>query len=587
GVRAESVSPWLWAVMFFVAALYGYLSLRYQMHDEHAIFGHKSMVEQLRYGEYPPYPPPFPELDARYHYGFDVLAGVLARALGLSSDLAIDVTTVALALWMSWAAAALVIDAGAARSAPFAAFVIHFGAGLSAFMLGGVEGRHPRCLVQYHHPTCGVELFPTQLLNVFQHPVSLGVPLMLCVVLVAPRLVLGQGALAALASGASPERGSAEDADGVAPRRAVKALAVVLLAGLSLGQFVYYALAALALVAAVPVWLVVRDRWSSNGSRWARWRPAIVRVLVVLALAHALAFLAGGMLTPTDALDPGLLVRRSRLGFPPGVNLASVGWHHAANLGLAFVLLPAIVAVGLRRVRPTTVQLFAFAMGGMLVPHLFEYVRSWDIVKFPSAASYALTMLYVIVLDAIMPSTLAGVWLRRTGRVLVTGTGVLTAVLVTFPLRGELRLYELGAFEPDPLVAQVVSWLRGNGYQREELVLAQGNVAQQLSVFGGLSVVGEDGDLFTQGYKQSLLNEKRRLANDARSTMSADALAKLGVRWLVFSDEELANLGGRARRVLEGGERGIAVVATFDDPSSPQRRRRIWRVPEPAPPRAE
>src|SRR6185295_9594560 len=64
--------------------VYGWVANLYQMHDEHPIFGHKSMIEQLRWGEYPPYFPPLPEQDARYHYGFDVLSGALARAYGLS-----------------------------------------------------------------------------------------------------------------------------------------------------------------------------------------------------------------------------------------------------------------------------------------------------------------------------------------------------------------------------------------------------------------------------------------------------------------------------------------------------------------------
>ena len=68
---------------------------------------------------------------------------------------------------------------GATKRAPFAASAIHFGAGLAWLMLAGVPGRHPRCLVQYHHPSCSAELFPTPFLNVFQHPVSAGVPLFL------------------------------------------------------------------------------------------------------------------------------------------------------------------------------------------------------------------------------------------------------------------------------------------------------------------------------------------------------------------------------------------------------------------------
>lgn len=547
----------VWVVVALLAALYAYLAWTYQMHDEHAVFGHKSMVEQLRRGVYPPYLPPFPGEEVRYHYGFDVLAGALARGYGFSSDLSIDLVTVAMAIFMALAAAAVVIDAGAVRSAPLGALAIHLGAGLAAPLLMGVEGRHPRCLAQYHHPSCGVELFPTQLLNVFQHPVSVGVPLFLVAALLLPRLAGGFG-----------QRG---------PRPGSRAwgglalLALALMAGLSLGQLVYYALGALAALAALPLWLL----W---GRRGGRLFGALGLVGVLLA-SLGLAKLMGGMLAPSTTVDPGLLVRRLVLGFPEKEGLRGILFHHAVNLGIGFVLLLPIALAAPRRRRPGLAMLLAFALGGIAVAHIWSYTRSWDIVKFPSAAAFALSLLYVAVVDGWLAERagVAWVWLRRGGAALLLGTGLTAALFVTSPLEGPLRLYEPGKWEADPLVAQAIAAILADGYRSEEVVLAQSNVGKELSVFGGLSVIAEDSDLWYMGVGRDQLYERRAQNERARRTLDPEALRTLGVGWLVFSDEELANLGVKARQVLADPPPWLREVASFEG-ERPGRRRRVWRV---------
>jgi hypothetical protein len=534
-----------------MTALYANLSFRYQMHDEHAVFGHKSMIEELRYGEYPVFAPPFPKQEARYHSGFDVVAGAIARAFGASSDLSIDLATLAFVIFMSWAAAALAVDSGAERSAPFAAIAIHLGAGLAAFMLAGAPGRHPRCLIQYHHPSCGVELFPTQLLNVFQHPVAAGVPLFLVFAILAPRL----------ASASSPRS-----------RAAVAGVACVVLGALSFAQFVYFALASLAFLAALPVWLYkrgVRTLRAISG-------PALVSA-AVLAGALLIARAMGGMLAPNDTIDPNLVLRRAVLGFPENTTLAGIGRHHLANLGLGFALIPVFIAAASRDDRPVPVLLLAFSLGGIAVAHIWMYTRSWDIVKFPSAASFALTMLYVVVVDrALVGRRFPWVWLARALRSMVIGTGILAALYLLFPLRPEVRPYDLGDFKVDPLVGRCIEWWRAHGYEKSELIYAQSNIAQQLAVFGGLSVVTQDADLTYLGIKDELFYEQVRNASAIRESMSPMALRELGVVWVMFSDQELQNLGPRARGALESPET-FELTATLDG-ERPEQRRRIWRV---------
>jgi hypothetical protein len=544
------------AALAIVAVFYINVSWRYQMHDEHGYYHHKAILEEMRHGYYPPYPAIIPGEESKYHYGYDVFAAALARGFGLSSDTALDLVCIALALLMCIAAGAVAVDAGAARSAPFAALAIHFGAGLAAFLLAGVDGRHPRCLIQYHHPTCGVELFPTQLLNVFQHPVAVGVPMWLVVVLLAPRL-----------AGVRVVPPNATRASWIAA-----GLLIAILPALSIGQLVYYTLGSLAAVACLPFWL--RDRAREDRL------PTIVRFLAVFVLSLIIARALGGMFAPSDMHDPGLLLRRSRLGFPEKTSVTGILYHHVVNLGLGFALLPLLGVFILRDRRPASLQLLAFALGGIVVAHLFVYVRSWDIVKFPSAASFALSMLIAIELDRrLVDRGWPRAILRRAIQVAAIGTGVLAATYLFFPQPPGKTGYDPNAWKADPQVARAIDWLWANGYRKEELVYAQSNITQELAVFGGLSVPGEDADLYYHGFKTTFFQQQTRHLGRIKATMALESLRALGIRWLVLSDEETRNLGAEAQRMLTGSMNGpFELRAILDDPGRADRRRRIWRV---------
>lgn len=546
---ARGVEVGFFAATLLITGVYAWVAWKYQMHDEHPLFGHKSMIEQLRRGEYPVYFPPIPDQDARYHYGFDVLAGALARAYGWSSDLSIDLSMLVLVVFMSWGAAALLADLGRERAAPFAAVAIHLGAGLAWLLLAGVEGRHPRCLVQFHHPSCSAELFPTQFNNVFQHPVSAGVPLMLAVVLISRRVL--EGTRWKLCAG----------------------ILLLSLPALALSQVVYFTLVSIAVVGALPFWLSVPERR-------AALKPWLVRGAVltgVVLLGAGLAKLSGGMLTPSEYVDPNAIVRRSKPGFPVP-NLITIGRHHLINLGLGFLLFPWFAWVAVRRRTFVPLVLVAFAFGGMLIPHFWNYTRSWDIVKFPSAASFALAILYCALADApLLERGWPWSWLRRAGRLGLVGSGVLAALFVAIPLQGENKLYDDNVWRPDPLVKQVIDWFQAREYDRHELVFAQSNVAQELAVFGGLSVMGSDYDFTALGIRTDYLLQQRALGDRVRRAMDPAAVRELGVRWIVLSEEELGNLGPGARQALNEDRARFELMATFEG-EVPRRTRKIWQV---------
>lgn len=526
--------------------LYGRIAFMYQMHDEHALFGHKAMVEQLRRGTYPVYFPPMPEHEARYHYGFDILAGSLARGFGASSDLAIDLVALALILFMGWAAAAVAAACDAERSAPLAVVLVHLGGGLASLMLAGDPGRHPRCLTQFHHPTCDVELWPPQIMNVFQHPVSLGIPMALVLVILLPKIVLGARKVAMIAG----------------------ITALPILSALALGQLVYYVLATTAAVAALPVWL-----YGSGPGK-------LVRTLGLFALlwaSFAVAYAMGGMLAPHPLVDTHLVVLREAPGFPKDAGLFAIAWTQLANVGVAFALLPVFVAAVLQDRRPEIAMMTAFGIGGLLVAQLFNYVRSWDIVKFPSASAYVLSILYAVVVDrALADRPFPFTWIRRAGAAVAIATGVTTAAFVAFPLKPGWKLYTDTAISADPVVQKTIDWWIGRGYDDREVIYAQKNIAKELAVFGGLSTVGADSDFYYLGVEIQELLKIRALDTRVKYGMEEEALRKLHIRWVMASDEEHRSLGPVAKRALDDPAR-FELMHTVED-SRPMMRRRIWRL---------
>lgn len=532
--------------------VYGYVSYNYQINDEHPVFGHLSMVEQFRRNVYPLYYPSQPMHEARYHYGFDILAGSLARGYGLDADNAIDLVCLLMVLFMAFGAAAVAADADAVTSAPLAALAIHLGGGLAWLMLVWVPDRHPRCFAQYHHPSCKVELFPTPFLNVFQHPVSVGVPLFLVAVLLLPRL------LQWTESNTSSRRSYV----------ALAAASTVLLAGTSVGQFVYYALGALAALAAFPVVLWRKGMGALRG-------PAAL--LAVILISFGLAYLMGGMLAHNPTIDPSLVALREEFGFPEETSVYGIFYHHAANLGLGFILIPIFAYAALRVRRAPVVMLLAFSLGGILVAHLFIYSRSWDIVKFPSAASFALSLLYVVVVDRFLKRCkLPLQWVQRFGAVLVLGAGSLSALYLVVPLPGKLKLYSPGRWQGNPLVRQVIRWMGEHEYRNEQVIFALPNVARELSLFGGLSVVAQDSDMYYMGIRLNEMYRVQRLSKRIESMMNGSALRELNVYYVVVSDEELKRLGRVARSALKDPTRFKEVAAFEGD--KPNQTRRIFKV---------
>ncbi|HJL41631.1 MAG TPA: hypothetical protein RMG48_10025 [Myxococcales bacterium LLY-WYZ-16_1] len=536
-------SAWLPLVLVLssIFLLFVKLVSMYQIFDEWGLLGHKAIIEQMGRGVFPPrWPFAFGE-EARYHYGVDVLVGALRYGFGgtpgWTADAWTDRRVVLLAVAVAGTAAAVATEVDSRARPWVAALAVHFGAGLAFLLYAWVEAPDSYCLIQY---ACAPEMVPSQFANFWQHPVSVGAGCWLA------------GTLGAWAVLRVPPRalGPATLVTGT-----VWALAAV-------SQVVFFGLGVLSIASVLPL---LRPRERS----WIR----VTVLLGTFGAALGLAVLAGGMFAPSDRIESGLFRWRQTLGYPADVSLQQRAFFFVANLGLPLLSWPWMAWVAWRRRCFVTLSFLSFGFGGILACQLFVYTRSWDIVKFPSAAMFALTMAWALRMD---PAWVRWPWLRRAGAVAVMGGGLLVAASFLYPWPPNHRPYPLGHRRPDPRTTAAIRYLSPR--VGEQLVLAQNNIVRQLSIFGGLPVVGFDVDLYYMGVARRVYQPLQSDVRVLERTLDPATLRRRNVGYLVYSDEEIRNLGPVARRRLLESD-GFRVVLTIPpDRPDPGRRRRVWRV---------
>jgi hypothetical protein len=276
------------------------------------------------------------------------------------------------------------------------------------------------------------------------------------------------------------------------------------------------------------------------------------------------------MLTRSALIEPGLI------GFGPHVH--GLLKFLFESLGVGLLLAPVFAAAALKSRSPIVVFLVAFAIGGILAVSLFHYRASGDMRKFPAASAYALSMLYVLVVDrALIEAPRAWRMVNHAGRMLLVLGGALTAAFLALPMKGAWEPYPgiHGAHPIAPDIQRAVGWLLEHGYEKHQIIYtASANVTDLAR--SGLSVSGEDWGIRTYGVKRSLFEHQHALLDVIGSSMSRDALRELGVSWILLSDEEMNALGPDAQRALKEDPNLILTARLQSE--EPVRTRRIWSV---------
>jgi hypothetical protein len=489
--------PWMWISALAATAYVAPTALGWWFHDELFVTGHLSIVAQIENGIYPPRHLSFPEFELRYHYGFDLLVAAVASILRLRADHAIDLVTL-FAWGYSWCLAWAIGERLVARGwGGVTAAVVLFGGGMAFFSPG-------RTLVEHLLGFGAVgsdDLNPTVVSYFFQHPWTLGVPLGLATILaVAERDV---------------------------PARAARLGAIgLLLVALSLCQTVLYLCLTGTLLLAEPL-----------AEAKIEWKSALRPLLVLVGALFIASRLHGFFVSPPAGSENMLELRSLPLGGSLG------GWAswHLETFGL---LLP-LGVVGLFFLARERVLMSLLVVGGLLVLNSLRYRWSWDIVKFATVASLALSFGASAALQRLFelrPQPLG----RAVGALAAAGllaAGLLFPLVIGSHVRGI-------PFERQVPVAlsvadgQAVDWLRQN-IRPGEIVYRRGETGLGYAQWGGLpQLLGEEqAEHFP--LPRRIFPERARFL--ATPVSEPEMLLRHRVRWLVLDpgDERLARLAER------------------------------------------
>jgi hypothetical protein len=475
--------------------------------DEANFNGHHAVIAHLQNGTYPPRYLYEPSLPLRYHYGFDLAGAIVTGLLRVRLDHAIDVLTIAL-----WPCMFLLLwrvgeHVGGRRAGLPVALAVCFSGGWPLIALMG--------------PSCGLctinglRINPPFVHYFFQHPWSLGVPILCLVVLqraALPRIGNQLLGLAAL---------------------------VCSLSLLSLSHAVLF-IATVVALGMTEAWTAVRSR-----DRTA--------VTVLLGLGTSLVcakflggFFVSGEFPPAGGIfDTGFSLREFS---DSDAVLGQVQWN-VASFGALLVL----GGVGLLRVAREKGFLAILAALTLIIVNLLRYRHSWDIVKFATVGFLALAIGAGVAL-----SDLAG-WAHTLGRRLIYGVLVVTLagqgllypfVLLAASYNPEGRLafsmqmirpYFSHSYPVNRDDAQAVSFLRSH-MGPSEIVYRAEEKSEPYAIWGGVptqaSVYAENGndDVYALGPKKlAARKELRRISEDWFDRLLAEH-----VTWVVADADDIA-----------------------------------------------
>jgi hypothetical protein len=489
----KSRPPIAWAMWIsaFVATMYLVpTAFGWWFHDEISVTGHLSMTAEIQNGIYPPRHLTFPGLELRYHYGFDLLVAAVASMLRLKVDDAIDIVT--LLSWgyswcLAWAIGERLIGP---RWGLATAAVVLFGGGMPVFS----TAQSLVLRLTGFSSVGGFTLNPPIVSYFFQHPWTLGFPLTFATI-----LVVGQR-------------------DAATRWRRLGTIGILLVT-LSFCQVVVFACLAGALLANEMV------AEAKAGGFKASLTPLLPFAAVVLVASRLHGFFVASPATTAESM---LEFRLFAIGGSPG------GWAswHLQTFGL---LLPLGVAglFFLARER----LLIALLLGGSLVVlNTLQYRFSWDIVKFATVTSVALSFGAAASLQRLFQ-------LRPRSFGLTAGVvatiGLLAAGLL-FPV--VVGFYGKGTPFKRPIILGLadelaVDWLRRN-VRAGEIVYRQSPAGLGYAQWGGLPQLIWDANTYHIGVPRSLIKERMEFVRMPVDEIDREALLRQRVRWLVLGPDE-------------------------------------------------
>jgi hypothetical protein len=482
---------------------------------------HMPLATSMAHGVYPLVYPYLPDFHFTYHFGYDLLAALAHRLTGLRIDREFDCqSTVMFVAYILVCGSFLRRQVGG-RVLPYAlACAVAWAGGLTwmrAFFPTDLSSARLEMLVGWGRLD-GYPPLPPPPSYFMQKPMALGLPVW----------------ITTLALFLQADR-----------RKSIRlgAAAGVCLGFLELSQFALFCVTlatALAYAALGPAL-----------ERRARGRtPAIVAVFVGVGLA--VGVLNGGFLANPAGHGLEMIVQPSFPYFQGHAEHGSPLSPYVWQLGLPIVLLPLAAAYAWRARKPHAVWLLALAGGSLLLPHVIRYPHSNDVQKFFVVSVIASALLLSCAVIAIASRRPRWVGFPLIGLFVLGLTGSAPLWILAF-LRDTPR-WEGARNNPDVEIdAEVAAWLRPRVQPYDRVLTSSiypaafGGFLTPVPTFYGMMRTQLD----LHGYDRTWIKYVADAVDRAMKTLDAEDLAKLGVRWLIFDEHDLANLTPEARAQLE------------------------------------
>lgn len=492
---ARPLPPAMWLPAVAATLLLTPAALGWSFHDELWHTGHQSIASQIQNGIYPPRHGVFPVFLLRYHYGFDLLVALVGTIIRLPVERAIDAVTIAAWFYtwcLAWGLGERLL--GARRGWILPLTVLFAGSWVPFLALSGTPATAPALLGLIKID--GATVNPPLVSYFFQHPWTIGFPLALA--------VLGLGL------------------DRTVGRPAWRAgVLLVLFLALAITQIILFLVL---LFTMVLVQCLLHVRTAPHES--LAWMAGAAVTLAVAT--HLGGFFASGPHTGLDiTLHPWSQTGRAASSLL--WNVVSFGWTLPFGIAGLLLLLRRDVAWGL--------VLSGVVIGGLVLMNLLRYEHSWDIVKFGTAAMFALSIA--------SSTVIARLW-SAPSRPLARTAAVVALVLVAFPGVGFLTCFAASApgippqiffSQPPPVVGNdraAIAWLRRQ-VRAGDLVVCAPELTSRYAQLGGLPVLPIDSGTMGFGFPADVMERRRAITSSV--PMDPQVYRSEGVRWIVAADD--------------------------------------------------
>ncbi len=518
----------------------------FSLSDENGSQGHIAVTQQILEGSYPPSYLAFPEILHKYHYGFNLLAAAISIVFKIPGTRGIEGAT-----WLSWAAlqGSLLLCFSALRIPRglwgLAWLFTLFSGGL--FLPGMELSGIPNWQIGYLY---GRQLSPHAMVYFFQHPMGLGLSLLLASLYFFREWFERRSGRAWLAGTAVLG----------ALSFAQSTLFLTLLA--SLGLFFFYRL--------------VRR----GAEREIEFSSGLALAILTLALAFAL----GGVFQFAPGNENKLLA----FSWPPGfLRNEFYGRRHAIgpgqacywylrSFGLALILAPFALGWAFWKGTALPRLLAIFSVLSFLIAQFFHYYYSWDIIKWLFLSEISARLLIAWAFSAWIASK---VWRQALSWGLVLwGTWTPATYLYDTGwkgprgLSGPNRRYlsEVQVRYPE-FFRPIFEFMKSCPSCRR-MVWTSDRVSFMVAMHTGYPVLYMEGKLRVMPIQRSYIKERGEALQVLNARPTWELLRSLGIGWVLFSCDEVRKMPEPVRNFL----RDLTAAATTEDFSVDQGPQRCY-----------